>query len=452
MKVGIIGGGLSGLLTSYLLLKMGENVEIFLFEKEKYPGGKIKTEKIDGFLVENGPNGFLNSKPETLEIIKMLGIRDELYEAESSSEKRYILKDGKLIEVPISPLDFIKSPILSFGGKFRILLEIFKGKGEDEFETVKDFVTRRLGKEAYERLIDPMVSGIYAGNPEKMEMKAAFPVIYNLEKDYGGLIRGMIKVKKRKKDVSASPSGKLTTFKGGLYFFIEKLREEILSRGGKIFLNTDVNLVEKLGDKVKVLTSEGSFSFDKVILAIPSYEACRILRKIDERFTEKIEKILYSPLVVVHFGYRKIDFKSVPGGFGFLIPHIEKRKILGSIFISSIFKRGRASQDNFLFTVMMGGARWEDVCTLRDDEIEGIVKDEFREILGIDSEPIFKRVVRWNRAIPQYNVGHSKIMEYAKNFHKKSGNIYISGNCFRGIGINDISKASFEVVSQVLKN
>ncbi len=456
MKIAVIGGGFSGLSISYLLLKKlrgtGKNIELYLFERENSVGGKIQTERLDGFLIENGPNGFLSSKPETIEIIKLLGIESELYEAEKSAEKRYILKRGKLVEVPLNPFDFIKSPILSPYGKLRILFEFFKGKGDKDDETVRDFVIRRLGKEAYERLIDPMVSGIYAGNPEKMEMRASFPVIYNLEKNYGGLLRGMFKIKKERKDVSASPSGRLTTFKMGLSFFMKRLREEILSLDGKIVLNSEVMEIGKKHGKIELFSKNGSFLFDKVILSVPSFECERIIKKIDPDFSDMLKNVLYSPIVVVHFGYMKKDLPSNFEGFGFLSPYIESRKILGSIFISSIFKKGRTPKETFLFTVMMGGARWMDVCDLNEKEIEEIVKEEFKELLNIRHEPVFKKVVKWERGIPQYNVGHSKIMEYASNFHKKEKNIFISGNAFRGIGINDISKASFLVVEDILKD
>ncbi len=449
-KIGVIGGGLSGLLISYLLLE-GGGVSLSIFERESRFGGKIYTVREGGFLLENGPNGFLNSKPETLKIVKMLGIESELYEAEDSAEDRFILKGGKLVKVPLSPEEFIFSPILSPWGKLRLLGEFFKGVGEDESESVEDFVVRRLGREVFERLIDPMVSGIYAGDPTRMEMKASFPVIYNLERNYGGLLKGMFKIKRDRKDVSASPSGRLTTFKGGLSFFIDRISKEILDRGGKIFLNSSVKRVEKKEGGFYLYTQEESHYFDILIFAIPAYECGKLLRSVDPFFGRMAEDVEYSPLVVVHFGYGKESLEGVPEGFGFLVPFIEGRKILGSIFISSIFKDGRAPDGMYLFTTMVGGARWMDVCRLSEGDIESIVMKEFKEILNISKSPHFKKIVKWERAIPQYNIGHSKTMEYARNFHKKNKNVYIMGNAFRGIGINDISKAAFEVFEEFLK-
>src|SRR4030042_2508763 len=225
MRLVIIGGGISGLSLAYFLLQQKPSLEITILESEKRAGGKIWTDKVDGFLCESGVNGFLDNRPRTLELVSRLSLRP--LRSNENARKRFILSGGKLHRLPESPVSFLSSNLLTLPGRLRVIWEIFTSKGSGRDETLAEFARRRLGREAFEKLIDPMASGIYAGDPEKMSLKSCFPVIYNLEQEYGSLIRAMIRLRKKAKKTGkkggAGPGGVLTSFYDGMETMINAL-------------------------------------------------------------------------------------------------------------------------------------------------------------------------------------------------------------------------------------
>jgi oxygen-dependent protoporphyrinogen oxidase len=386
-KIVIVGGGISGLTVAYALVGKNRNLDVTVFEADSRPGGKIWTESVDGFLCEKGANGFLDNKPRTLELCENLGIQP--LRSNENAKKRYIFFDAKLNALPESPPAFLKSRLISWPGKLRMAYEVIAPQGPED-ETVADFIMRRLGREALEKLIDPMVSGVFAGDPYKMSIKSCFPRIKELEQEYGSLIRALIKIKRERKKkgahVSVAPGGRLTSFFKGA----QTLTDTLVSEYG----------LEKKDDRYLLNTSGNAVEADIVILASPAYASADIVSKFDGELSRTLVSIPYPALSVVCFGYKKEKVEHALGGFGFLIPHKEGRKILGTLWDSSIFPN-RAPEGYVLLRTMIGGAQSPYMAMLDDSALTSAVFDELKPIVDLKAEPDMVRIYRWERAIPQ---------------------------------------------------
>ncbi len=453
-KIAIIGGGLSGLTLAYVLLSKNKDLELSVIESDSRPGGKVWTDKADGFLCEKGPNGFLDSKPKTLELCSSLGI--DPVRSNENSKKRFIVMNNRLNALPESPPAFLKSDIISWPGKLRMLYELIAAKGPDD-ETVSDFIIRRLGKEALETLIDPMASGIYAGDPYTMSIKSCFPRIKELEQEYGSLIRAMIKIQKKKKQerknagdakVSVAPGGTLTSFVNGAQVLTDSLAEHI---GNNLKLGLSVQGMTKKDTSYVLHTSEGDIESDIVVLASPAYASSEILKDLDNEISDLLAAIPYPHVSVVCFGYGKEKVAHSLNGFGFLIPHKERKNILGTLWDSSVFPN-RASEGNVLLRSMTGGAKHPEVADMDDDKVINMVFDELKPIMGLKTDPDMARIYRWDRAIPQYLLGHSFKMDLMYKKLRNQAGIYLTGNAYRGIGINDCVANSYELADEILKS
>lgn len=450
-KIVIVGGGISGLAVAYGIINgsritaHGLRFDITILEAESRAGGKIWTDNVDGFLCERGPNGFLDNRPRTLELCERLGLVP--LRANDNAKKRYILSDNILKPLPESPPAFFKSDILSFIGRLRILYEPFAQKGPDD-ETVAEFVKRRLGREALEVLIDPMVSGIYAGDPYRLSIKSCFPRIKELEQEYGSLIRAFIKMKKRKGDVSVAPGGRLTSFIQGIQTITDALAERLRES-----LKTGVKVegIDRSGENYHLHTSNGVFDADIVILACPAHESAKILRGFDDRLSNELSDIKYPPVTVVCFGYKKERVGYPLNGFGFLIPHKENRRILGTLWDSSIFPN-RAPEGYVLLRTMVGGSRSDKFAMLDDNRLIEIVLDELNTVLKLKGEPDMVRIYRWEKAIPQYEMGHGERLHRIEERLRLYNGIYFTGNAYRGIGMNDCIENALKIADEVLKN
>ncbi|MBI4699163.1 MAG: protoporphyrinogen oxidase [Nitrospirae bacterium] len=448
-RIAIVGGGISGLTVAYALLDKGQGFDVTVYEADSRPGGKIWTEKTGGFLFERGANGFLDNKRRTLELCSMLGI--EPLRSNDNSKKRYIFVKGKLNPLPESPLAFIRSDILSWAGKFRILMEIIAAKGPED-ETVADFITRRLGREALEKLIDPMVSGIYAGDPYRMSIKSCFARIKELEQEYGSLIRALIKISREKKraqandKISVAPRGTLTSFYDGAQTITDSLADKL---GDQLKLGISVNGLTNDNHSYQLHTSNGTIEADIVILASPAYATAGILKDLDREIAKILLEIPYPHVSVVCFGYKKEKVGNSLNGFGFLVPHIEGRKILGTLWDSSIFPN-RASEGHALLRTMVGGAQSPDIAMLDDDKIIRTVFDELRPILSLKTDPDIVKIYRWEKAIPQYLLGHDRNMKLIEERLRSYPGLYLTGNSYRGIGMNDCVESGFRLASEII--
>ncbi|MDP3296173.1 MAG: protoporphyrinogen oxidase [Thermodesulfovibrionia bacterium] len=448
MKVVIVGAGISGLTAAYALLSKNKSLDITVYEADSRPGGKIWSDKTDGFLCEKGVNGFLDNKPKTLQLCDYLGL--EPLKSSDNARRRFIFSSGKLNQLSESPLSFLKSDLISWHGKLRMIYELIAPKGPED-ETVADFVIRRLGKESLEKLIDPMCSGIFAGDPYKMSIKHCFPRIKELEQNYGSLIRAMITLQKEKKKfqthekISAAPTGNLTSFYNGAQTITDELAERL---GERIKFGVSVKGLEKDGSRYKVHTSQGIDSADIIILASPAHASSEIMRDFDIKLSKVLSEIPYAPVSVVCFGYKREKVLHSLQGFGFLIPHTEGKKILGTLWDSSIFPN-RAPEGYVLLRNMIGGAKSPELAMLDDNAIIGAVFDELMSIISLKGEPDMVRIYRWEKAIPQYVMGHGDRLKFIDESLKFYHGLYLTGNSYRGIGMNDCIENAYKLADQI---
>jgi oxygen-dependent protoporphyrinogen oxidase len=439
LKVIIVGAGISGLATGHALLARCPDVQLLILEAGQRTGGKVWTDRTDGgYACEWGVNGFLNNKPKTLQLSATLGL--EAITGFEAANKRYVFRNNALHQLPESPPAFLTSGLMSLPGRLRVALEPFIGRGEAEDETLAEFGARRLGSEAFEALIDPMASGVFAGDPEKMSLKSCFPRINEIETEYGSLIRGMIRLQMKArregkgKGPGPGPGGHLTSFAHGMSEMTDCLTE---SMGHRIRTGTRVEHISPLGDGYKLTMTGGvTVESDVVILASPAYTQARMLQDTAPDIALLLNGISYPPLSVVCIGYREPDLGEYLDGFGFLIPSKEKRGILGTIVDSNVFPN-RAPQGSVLLRSMVGGSRSADKARLPDNELTDMVRSELKAIMGVDAEPEFMRVYRHEKAIPQYHVGHARRLLAIEEALKKHPGLVLTGNAFKGVSLND---------------
>lgn len=460
-KIAIVGAGISGLSTAYeverLAANQGIDISVTVFERENRTGGKIWSIKEEGYLCEWGPNGFLDSKPMTLELCEQLGIRDQLERSNDNARKRFIYSGGILNRLPENGPMFLKSKLISWPGKIRLAQEFFQPKRTDGAdETLAEFARRRLGSEALDKLIGPMVSGIFAGNPETMSLKSCFPRIQELEQEYGGLLKAMIKLAKQKraeikagKQVAsaAGPGGVLTSFVGG----IQELTDATATRlKGSVQINRPVVALKPVSGGWELELGDGSrFDADVVVSAAPAHILKDLVASFDEPLQDLLAGIPYAPMNVVCFGYEQEKIVRDLDGFGYLISKKEGCSILGTLWDSSIFPE-RAPEGHVLLRSMMGGATNPEAIDLAESEVVERTQSELKKIMGIEAAPDFIRVFRHPRAIPQYIVGHADRLTAIDEARCQHEGLIITGNAFFGVGLNDCVHAANKAAEQVL--
>ncbi len=445
----IAGGGMSGMSLAWRITQLRPDYSVTLLESSDRAGGKAWTEKISGFLCERGVNGVLDNKPATLALAAELNLAP--LKSNEASKRRFVIRDGALCQLPESPSAFLKSGILSLAGKLRIALEPFIAKGRDEDESLAAFAIRRLGNEAFSYLIDPMSSGIYAGDPAKLSLRSCFPRIHELEREYGSLVRAMVRLKyeARKKGGTgpgAGPGGTLTSFINGMGELASRLASAL---GDRIRRNSGVVSAEKTEEGWKVATDSGEvFEGSHLVMACPAFSAADILRDTMPEVSELIGNISYPPISVVCMAMKREQVPSDLDGFGFLAPAIEKRPILGALWDSSIFA-GRAPEGWHLVRVLVGGARNAEIAQLDDGKLTDIAVNEFTELAGLQGMPEILGIFRWDRAIPQYNVGHMVMEKKLFRLLPPETRLFMRCNWTGGVSLNDCIAASNAVAEDI---
>lgn len=448
MSIAIVGAGISGLSLAHALLERNAGLDVIVLEEDNRAGGKIWTERADGFLCERGVNGFLDNRPKTLEVAAKLSLPP--LRSNDNARRRFIYAGARLHKLPESPPAFLKSKLLSLPGKLRIIGELFAPKGQGDDETLESFAVRRLGREVFEMFIDPMASGIYAGDPSKLSLRSCFSRVYDLEQKYGSLIRGMIRLgkeaKKTGRKVGPGPGGILTSFHDGMSSLVDALRTVL---GERVRTGAGVSAVERKGKGYVLHIGDGSqIETDTVVLACPAHAAAGIVRDMDKEIARLAAEIPYPPLTVVCLGFRKEKVTGDLNGFGFLIPGRERRPVLGTLYDSSIFP-DRAPEGFVLLRSMVGGARAPEMALLDDERLLGTVMGELAPILGIRSDPDLVRLFRWERAIPQYNLGHQERLRKFDEATARHGGFFLTGNSYRGIGVNDCIENSYKLAERI---
>jgi len=439
MKIAIVGAGISGLATAQAILSRNPQTEIVIFESEQRVGGKVWTETSEqGFVCEGGVNGFLDKIPRTLELCRQIGL--DPVSANAAAEKRFIFSQSHLHCLPEKPGEFLASRLLSVPGRLRVLGEILVGGTEKKDETLAEFGTRRLGREAFERLIDPMASGVFAGDPRKMSLKSCFPRMHEIETEYGSLIRALIKLQLRARregrnnSPGPGPGGRLTSFANGMSELTDRLAALL---GFRIRTAAPVAGVSRDQGVYKLHLADGDHEESEVlILAAPAYAQAQILGDYDPGLAGLLGDIEYPPLAVVCLGYAEKPDGHYPDGFGFLVPSREHRSILGTIVDSNVFP-GRAPEGFVLLRTMVGGHRTPELAGLPDEQLIARVRSDLKDISGLSAEPVFCKIFRHEKAIPQYLVGHAGRLEAIEQILQRHPGLVLTGNAFRGVSLND---------------
>jgi len=452
-KILILGAGISGLATAFWLKK--EGFDITILESNEKPGGAMITALKNDYLIDYGPNSGLETTPLIRQIVDEVGLSDQMIYANEEGNKRYILKNNTLYALPTGLVPFLKTKLFSFKGKMRLFAEPFIGKSKDGYyQSIAEFVKRRLGKEFLTYAIDPFVSGVFAGDPEKLSVKSAFPKLYRLEEVYGGLIKGMILgARERKKSAEQSKqSAKMFSFKFGMQTFPTAIAEHIKA---DIKYKSHVSQIKKQGHGylVKYLdeTGEHEIIADNILTTIPAHVLGSVINNMDGALSKMLQDIIYPPVIVLYLGYNLENIGKKLDGFGYLIPSVEKKKYLGAIWSSTIFIN-RSTPKKASFTIFIGGARNLNLLSKDTQVIINEVIDEFGKHMNIKAKPDFIDYKVWEQAIPQYNLGHIEKDNAIEDFEKNNKGFFISGNFRGGISVGDCVKNSKIVADKILES
>jgi oxygen-dependent protoporphyrinogen oxidase len=457
----VIGAGISGLVCAYRLKRLG--LDVSLIEKSSRVGGVIQSERVDGYLIERGPNSSQGGE-ELLALVNELEINDELVEGDPKAPA-YVYFGGKLHPVPSGPAAFLTSRLLSFSGKLRILKEPFVPVRRDASEeSVASFARRRIGHEAAERLVAPFVSGIYAGDTDQLSVQAAFPRVAHLEIGSGGLFRGMFakarEARRARKNASAvldkaAPTRRrLCSFRSGMAF----LPQTIASRLGEDLLTDCDGLRIARSDSNAFLVEferageHHHLGCDHLIVATPAGVASKLLATVSDELSGELAEIKYPPLAIVSLAYDEAAIDTRLDGFGFLVPPGECLNILGCVWNSNLFE-GRAPAGKCLVTVFIGGARNPELARLHDADLVATAHMELRKVLGISSEPHSIAITRYERSIPQYNLGHAKRVSRIERLLEGISGLSLIGNYLHGVSTGDCIKEAgqtAELISQTI--
>jgi len=423
-KVVVIGAGLTGLSAAVHLRARGVGVTVL--ESSSSPGGPVRSEHDRGFLVEHGPNSMMTTDASVAEFLQSLGLDSDMVEPQA--KKRFLVRNGRPLALPLGPSSALATPLFSLGGKLRLLGEPFVARGAADDESLASFVARRLGPEALDYAIEPFVAGIYAGDPEKLSARWAFPKLWDLEREHGSLVRGAL----GKKRGSYRP--KMISFRNGMGDLPRVLAGRL---GPDLHCGVRAEKMERSGNQWTVEWSRAGAAHretaDAVVAAVPAFNVPDLPWPQNlSASLEFLRGIVYPPVTVAALGFRRADVAHPLDGFGMLVPAAEKRRILGAIFSSSLFP-GRAPRDHVLLTVFVGGERQPRLARLGDDALEQDILSDLRDLLGVRGAPVFRHVIRWSRAIPQYNLGYGGIISSLEKLEAANPGLHFVGNYRGGI-------------------
>ena len=432
----IIGAGICGLSVAHFLSK--KRSDFLVLESSNRVGGIIQTKIEKDFICENGPNTVLLNNDAIEEIIKDYDLWKNLqFPKESSNKNRFVLHQNKLTKIPLNPISFIFSPLFSFISKIRILREPFI-RSHKKNTSVYEFVKKRFGKEFHDQLIEPFITGVYAGNTKKMSAKHTLKLLWNLEQSHGSIIKGLLKFKRNKKTKINS-----FNFPKGLSQLTSKIAK---SMGDKLLLNFKVQQIIKSENGYEIISESGKIICKEIICTVPAYSLKKLID--DSGLFSQLNKIIYSPVDVFHFGFKKKNIQNKKQGFGVLTKPLDGKSYLGILFNSRIFDYV-SPKDNELFTVLVGGERQKNLCEMEPDKLKKLILEELEDLLGHKGETIIDNHYRWSKGIPQFNLDHSDLLNAIENFEKNNSNFHLIGNYFNGVSVSDCIKKSRELVKTI---
>ena len=438
LPVAIIGGGITGLSTAWYLRKLG--VPVVVFEAKGQPGGVMASRREGDWLLETGPNTLFENSAAISDFLRGVGLENRRLVASPEANTRYVVRHGRPAALPATPLQFFTSPFLSVRTKLGVLAEPFRGRGPAEIdESVANFVTRRLGQEFLDFVVNPFVAGVYAGDPGALSVRHAFPKLHALERDHGSLIRGAL----RRRTATAGPKGSMISFPEGLAEVPLALASQL---GSHLRLNHTVTAVRHMGWLWQVdFTSPqktGSENFSAVICALPPDALAALpFEGVPEAGALAVMREIPQPAVAsVFLGFRREDVAHPLDGFGMLTPAVEKRRILGTLFSSTLFP-GRAPEGHVALTTFVGGSRQPELCAQSDAALIVMVQEELANLLGVRGTPVISRVQRWPRAISQYVVGFQKFKDACYAVEAAAPGLFLGGPCCDGVSLSNCISA-----------
>ncbi len=442
-QVIVIGAGISGLTSAWFLQQQG--YEVLVLEAGACVGGNLQTVRQNGCQFERGPNSFMNNRQAMAELIKGAALEQELVPANADAQRRFIGKHGALMALPTNPIEGITTKVLSWPGKLRVAWEPFVGKANEE-ESIAQFVQRRLGKEMFDWLIDPFISGVFAGDPHKLSVQAAVPRLYALEKHHGSLIRGAIaKIRASRQQKGPKLDGAMMTFKGGLNQLMTCLAGQLIN---PVQLNTQVESVSFSHEHgYQVRSGDAIWQAAKVVLAVPAKQVARLIEDLPAQSEAQLAQaqhnlrsIHYPPVATISMAFNRNQIQHPLNGFGALLPNKENKQTLGALFPSSIFA-GRAPADQHVVTVFIGGGRADTssggVMQMSEADRLALVLRELGGYIGISGQPLWSEESYWPAAIPQYEVGHQQKVAQVDEALAHLPGLYLRSNWRDGAALGD---------------
>ena len=453
-RIAIVGGGISGLAAAFALEQernRGAQISYVIFESTDRFGGVLRSERVNGCLVEAGPDSFLTEKPWAADLCRELGFGNELIGSNDAERKTYILINDRLVEIPDGLMFMVPtrlmpvflSPLFSWSTKVQILREWFyRPTRTDSDVTVAEFVERHYGREMVERVADPLLAGVYGGSADELSVNSVLPRFVTMEASHGSLGKGMLAARKR----HASGAPLFTSLRNGMQQLVDALVARLPPASRK--LNTPVEQVKPESGKWLIVAEGRTQEFDSVIMATSAYVAAKFLESSSEIATE-LAGIAYSSSATVVLACDQKVRGRLPAGFGFLIPRSENRRMIAATFVHNKFPF-RTPADVALIRCFLGGTRDPAILQSSEDEIQGIVRRELEQILGIRAEPLFTRIYKWKSAMAQYNVGHSSRITRIRDRVSSMPGLALAGNAYGGIGVPDCVRSGSEAVAKIL--
>jgi protoporphyrinogen/coproporphyrinogen III oxidase len=467
----VFGGGISGLAAAHRLVEQGAQSEgklkVVLLEASARTGGIIRSERRDGFLLEAGPDAFISEKPEAVGLARRIGIGSRLIETNPAHRRSFIVRQGRLHAVPegfqlLAPTrfwPFVTTGIFSWKGKARMALDLILPKrvstnGHDD-ESLAQFVRRRLGQEALERMAQPMVGGIYTADPEKLSLRATMPRFLEMERQDKSLIRAMWKRRREgrlaeSKGVSGARYSLFLSFDGGMQVLVDAVTARL--KDISVRLNTKVESlafdeVTKLW-QVRISSGE-ALTADAICMALPSYASADLLRETDEVLARELAAIPYASTATVNLAFKRADIPHALDGFGFVVPYIERRSVIACTF-SSVKFAGRAPEGYALLRAFVGGALQPEIFALEEGTMIEAISNDLHQLLGITEQPLFAHVEKWPRSMAQYHLGHMERVERIKDRLTALPTLKLAGNAFNGAGIPDCIRSGETAADEIL--
>lgn len=444
-KIAIIGSGITALTYAWKLSQRGYDCRVY--ESSDATGGSIQSLRKGDYLAEEGPNSIQVGTSQLDQFIRSIpNLEERIVEAMPAAKKRFIVRDGKLHAVPMNPIQAVTTTLWSFAGRLRVLREPFIGPAVNEDQSAADFVRRRLGEELYQYAINPLIGGIYAGDPEQLSLRYAFPKLYALEKNHGGLIRGgLAKMREAKQNRNTAFKKRIISFQDGLSELPEHLTHAL---GQKVHTSVSIQSIRKLDSTWEIETATTKEAVDQIVVTTPAHRLLNLPfdHELHERL-KALQAIDYPPVSVLTMAYHRKDIEHPLDGFGALVPECEGRSILGVLFPSSVFTK-RCPTGEVLLTVFVGGERQPELANQDSEPLQNMVESELQDLLGLRGKSTFIHHRHWPRAIPQYKIGYGHILKSIDQIESDFTGLKLKGNYRTGISLSYCIESSISDVTE----